>query len=414
MRVWYILMTFPFETETFVANDVRALMRLGIQVSVHALRGRKAYADRLLDERGLTGLPVTHGTCANILRGVVAALMHPLVSARTVIWVITQSRGSPVHLIKGLLLVPRILGLFAHLEDDPPDVVHIYWGHYPAIFGWLVLEYAPDIVLSLSLSAYDLLRDFPGSSAVARRAHLVSTWAATNVPAIAALGVTPATVHVSWQGLDVEQVEGHRLEKLRHRIVTVGRLIADKGMDDVIRAFARVRSQHPDAELVILGDGADRRRLEHLAVTLGVGNSITFRGHVPHHEVFQELATATLFLFLSRYAAERLPNVVREAMACRCVVVTTDTPGIDELMENAVHGWIVPQGAWERAAERAIAVLSDPDAARGMAAAAQSHVLTKFNSLHLMHNMVCKWGERGAARARAASARVERSKATIF
>jgi glycosyltransferase involved in cell wall biosynthesis len=272
--------------------------------------------------------------------------------------------------------------------------VHLYWGHYPATFGWLVLNRAPGVVVSLSLSAYDLLSAFPGSATVARRAHLVSTWAGANVPTIARYGVASASVHVSRQGVDLEQVKGRTFAKASHHVVTAGRLVVEKGMDDVIRAFARLATEYPDARLTILGDGPDRPRLEGLAGQLGLGRAVSFRRHVAHHEVFEELARAELFLFLSRYAAERLPNVVKEAMACRCLVVTTATSGMEELLEDGRHGYVVAQGAWEAAAARAIEAVADRGRSEGMVAAAQSRVLEHFDVRRLMQGMVREWERR--------------------
>ena len=397
MKVWYILMTFPSPSETFVANDLRALVRLGVDVSVHALLGARADAEQLLHARGLGDLKVTHGTTANILRGCLAALTNPVRAARLIAWVVRQSGGRVLHMGKGLVLVPRILGLFEHLEREEPDVVHLYWGHYPSIFGWLVLDSAPRVVVSLSLSAYDLLNGYPGSATVARRAHLVSTWAATNLPAIAERGLSPDAVHVCWQGVDVERFRANQLQKTPHRVVTVGRLVAEKGMDDVIRAFGRIAAIHADAHLVVLGEGPDRRRLEKLAATLGLRDAISFRGHIPHDEVFEELTRAELFLFLSRSPSDRLPNVVKEAMACRCLVVTTATSGIEELLQHGTHGWIVPLGAWEEAAERAIEAFADLDTTRVMVAEAQRHVVETFDLTRLMAGMVGKWQERRAS-----------------
>lgn len=398
MKVWYILMSFPSSTETFAANEVRTLARLGLEISVHSLRGPWADAERMLRERGLADLEVTHGTVRNILRGLLVSFARPLRTVRLAAWIVRHSGGRPVHLVKGLALLPRTLELFDRVHRDRPDVVHIYWGHYPAIFGWLVLEYAPQVVVSLSLSAYDLLRDFPGSIAVARRAHLVSTWAGVNVSAIARRGLPPEVVHVAWQGVDLDNVKDRRFLKVPRRVVSTGRLVSEKGMDDVVRAFARVAAEHPDASLVILGEGPGRRRLEELAATLGVGEAITFRGHVPHHEVFEELAQAEVFLFLSRYVGDRLPNVVKEAMASRCLVVTTATLGIEELLEDGVHGWVVPFDGWEQAAERAIEAFTEPEVARIMAAAAQRHVLENFDLLRLMEKMVRRWEQCGAPR----------------
>ena len=391
MTVWYIVMRFPAPSETFVANDVAALKRLGVDVSVHALLAASADAGRLLDERGLAGVSVTHGKVGNVLRGFVVGVARPLLAVQLLRWAIRHSGGRPAHVVKGLALLPRILELFDRLEHERPDVVHLYWGHYPAIFGWLVLEHAPAVVVSLQLVAYDLQCGFPGTTAVARRAHVVTTCATANVTAIAVDGISRDAVHVYLHGIDREKVKGRRFDKVPHRVITVARLIPGKGVDDVLRAFARLKATCPDAELVILGDGPERRRLERLAASLGVAGSTAFRGHVPHDEVFEELARAELLLFLSH--SERLPNVVKEAMACRCVVVATATLGIEELMDDGVHGWVVPVGAWEQAAERAAAAFAAPESSQAMAAGAQEHVLQKFDLMTLMRGLVRKWEE---------------------
>src|SRR5262245_37818082 len=129
MRVWYIVMRFPYPSETFVANDIGALRQLGVDVSVHALRSPRRDAERLLQERGFADLEVTHGTARNVCRGLWIALTRPRLAASLVLWVIRHSGFRAVHLIKGLALLPRILELFEQLERNPPDVVHIFWGH---------------------------------------------------------------------------------------------------------------------------------------------------------------------------------------------------------------------------------------------------------------------------------------------
>lgn len=84
-------------------------------------------------------------------------------------------------------------------------------------------------------------------------------------------------------------------------------------------------------------------------------------------------------------------------MACRCLVVTTATSGIEELLQHGTHGWIVPLGAWEEAAERAIEAFADLDTTRVMVAEAQRHVVETFDLTRLMAGMVGKWQERRAS-----------------
>ncbi len=395
MRVWTILMTFPLPSETFVCNDVAALRRIGVDVAVHALLPARPDADEILAQRGLADLEVTHGGGVASSRGLVAALRRPGALLYVLGWILSHSVTKPVHLVKSLVLVPRALDLLARALREKPDVVHLYWGHYPAVFGALVARFLPGTVVSMSLSAYDLLRAYPGSARLARSAGLVSTWAGANLPAIEELGVPRDEVHLSWQGVDLRRLPKDLGRKEPRRIVTAGRLVEAKGMDDVLRAFARVVEEWPDARLVVLGDGPDRTRLEQIASELGLSGSTEFRGHVAHDEVFEEMARSEIFVFMSRYAAERLPNVVKEAMACRCVVVSTWTPGMEELMTDGEHGFVVPQGAVDEVAAKIGRVLASPEAAAAMVEAGERRVHAHFDLEKLMAGFVQRWRRAG-------------------
>ena len=119
--------------------------------------------------------------------------------------------------------------------------------------------------------------------------------------------------------------------------------------------FANVLEQHPDATLVILGDGEEREALEAKCRTLNIAHAVEFKGHMNHDEVFAEMAQAELFLFLSY--AERLPNVVKEAMLCECVCVVSDTIGIRELIPDDSYGYVVD--STEQASVTVLKVLSE-------------------------------------------------------
>ena len=65
-----------------------------------------------------------------------------------------------------------------------------------------------------------------------------------------------------------------------HRLIHVGRLVAWKKVDMLIRSFAVVRQQHPTAELLIIGKGPEEICLKQLALDLNLGNSVSFLGGV--------------------------------------------------------------------------------------------------------------------------------------
>jgi glycosyltransferase involved in cell wall biosynthesis len=124
-----------------------------------------------------------------------------------------------------------------------------------------------------------------------------------------------------------------------HRVVLgVGRLTVQKRFDLLIRAFALI--EHRDAQLIILGDGAERSRLLKLIAALGLSNRVTLLGFVD--DVAKQYRQADLFVLTSRY--EGLPAVVLEAMAANCPVLSTDCfAAARSLLETADGCGIIEQ-----------------------------------------------------------------------
>lgn len=353
MKVVYITMQFPAPSEVFASNDVRVLREEGLQIAVHGLRPAHPDHAEMRRQRGLEGVPTTHNTVRSTLRGLLEAARRPGLAVRCLAWLLRATGRRPKQLAKALVLLPRAFAIFAELEADPPDVVHLYWSHYPSLVGFLVQERLPSVVTSVSLAAYDLVREFGGTRLVAHRADVLRTQASVNVPVIARLADVPAeAVHVIYNGVDLERVREARagVRKTPRRILCTGRLVAGKGVDEALRAVALVRRRWPEATLEVLGNGPDRTRLERLAAELGLEDAVSFRGHVAHDEVLRSAAAAEVFLLLTRHASERLPNVVKEGMACGCLCVTTPSPGIEELVEDGVTGFLVGPDDPERAA----------------------------------------------------------------
>lgn len=379
LRVAYVTMAFPALYETFAGSDARALVKAGAAVTVHSLRPPEPLNDRLVAERGLERIPLTHNSLRATARGLLQALRHPAVFFDLLAWLIRGTWRAPRHLVRSLILAPRALDIMATLAADPPDVVHLFWGHYPVLVGYLVRRHMPGTVLSVFLGAYDLEWRYGCTGPLIRQADVVWTHARTNVPELIALGVAPERIHVAHRGVDLEPFRSARPEKIPGRITCVGRLAAEKSMEDVIEAFARIASRAPHASLSIIGDGPERPRLEALASTLGIAGSVTFTGRIPQASVYAELAATDVFLYLARSKTDRLPNVVKEAMASGCACVVSRTAGIDELIEDGVHGFVVDCGAIDAAVERVDWILHHPAEARAIAEAAKERLYQEFD-----------------------------------
>jgi glycosyltransferase involved in cell wall biosynthesis len=379
MKVSYVTMTFPSSPETFASTDVRVLREAGVDVAVYAIRRPERDCQSLIDNRGLRALSIDHGTVAANVSGLWACLRHPMLVAQLVDWLWRSTWRKPRQFVASLALVPRCLGILESLSRERPDVVHLFWGHYPCIVGFLILKALPNIVLSVFLGAYDLTRAFGGSGWVARRADVVWTHAACNLPDLERLGVDRSRIRVAYRGLDLHLFRSTGIVKINHRIVSVGRLIAPKGMDEVLRVFRMVQEKWPGATLVVVGDGPERAGLEHLSKSLGIHRAVKFTGHLPQRDVAREMAAAEVFLLMSHKDSERLPNVVKEAMANRCVCVVTQTPGIDELIVHEEHGFVVHRGDTATAASRIDDVFSRRVDATALLQAASDRVADRFD-----------------------------------
>ena len=120
----------------------------------------------------------------------------------------------------------------------------------------------------------------------------------------------------------------------------IGRLKRYKGVDIVMRAFARLG--HPEAVLEIAGAGDFRPRLEALAHALDLGGRVRFLGFVTEAEKLALLRRSWSVALASPKEGWGLTNV--EAAACGTPVVASNSPGIRESVMDGVTGFLAPHG----------------------------------------------------------------------
>ncbi|GAB4486964.1 MAG: hypothetical protein OHK006_15450 [Thermodesulfovibrionales bacterium] len=121
-------------------------------------------------------------------------------------------------------------------------------------------------------------------------------------------------------------------------IVAVGRLSREKGLDWLLKAFARV-TRDLSARLVILGRGEEEQELRTMAAELGLRDAVDFPGH--QENPYKFMGKADVFVLPSLY--EGFPVALVEAMACGVPVVSTVyNPGATEIIEHEKTGLLVP------------------------------------------------------------------------
>lgn len=139
-------------------------------------------------------------------------------------------------------------------------------------------------------------------------------------------------------------------------ILAVGKLKPQKDFPTLLRAFARVRAERA-ARLVVLGEGPELNALREFARTLGIEQDVDFPGFVDNP--FALMSRAGVFVLSSAW--EGFGNVLVEAMACGCPVISTDCPsGPSEILDDGRYGSLVKVGDSDTLAREILRALDAP------------------------------------------------------
>ena len=124
----------------------------------------------------------------------------------------------------------------------------------------------------------------------------------------------------------------------------------------ILRAFAIIQQQIPEARLTLVGDGSERARLEQLSNELKLRN-VVFAGRVDPSRM-PEFYDAN-DIYLNSPDIDNMPGSIIEAFACGLPVVTTNAGGIPYMVNDGVTGFMVERGDHEGLATKAISLLKD-------------------------------------------------------
>jgi glycosyltransferase involved in cell wall biosynthesis len=188
-------------------------------------------------------------------------------------------------------------------------------------------------------------------------------------------------VVVALNSIDFEEMQPHResAEKLRKAwksgkatrlLVYAGAFYWVKGHACLIKAMARLTQQHPEAKLVLLGEGEEEQGLRALVRDFGLEEQVLFAGH--QRNIADWLSIADVYVQPS--LRDCMPRALLEAMYMGLPVVASDLETIREVVDNGRTGVTVPARSPERLAEGIAHMLENPQAARGMATRARQFV----------------------------------------
>lgn len=249
-------------------------------------------------------------------------------------------------------------------------VLHIYFGHIAPQFIPLMKTWPHPVVVSFHGADAAVDMDKPGYRRAMQEVLRLATQIQCRSEALAQdvlnLGCDPAKVVLQRTGIPMDYwrfVERHAPADGKWRLCQSCRFIEKKGLDLTLRAFAQVLQRHPEAELQLVGGGAEGRRLRELAESLGITSKVKFLGFISQAQLKDILDASHLYLHPSRTGAdgnrEGVPNAMLEAMATGIPVVATRHGGIPEAVTDGVSGLLVGENDHEGLAKAMLRLMED-------------------------------------------------------
>jgi len=219
-------------------------------------------------------------------------------------------------------------------------------------------------------------------------------------------GLPEELLGVVHSGIDVGRLAGAPDRRADYRrefsvpngaplIGTVGHLADHKGQRYLLAAAPAVLARFPQARILVVGAGELLEPLTAQARELGVAERVLFPGF--RSDVPSLLAALDLFVFPSHL--EGLGTSVLDALALGLPVVSTTAGGIPEMIEDGVHGRLVPPRDPQALAAAMIELLERPERARALGAAGRARVMAEFTADRMVEKTLAEYGWlAGAAR----------------
>lgn len=259
------------------------------------------------------------------------------------------------------------------------DVIHVfsasYWSYLLAPLPAMLVGrvYGKRVVLNYhSGEAADHFARSRLAVRTTRLAHEVVVPSDYLVDVLATFGIAARTI---FNFVDVESIPYRKRMALKPKFLSNRNLEPMYNVACVLRAFARIQREFPEAELVVAGFGSQREPLERLAADLGLRNT-TFVGRISPEAMAEYYDQVDLFLNGSDI--DNMPLSIMDSFAAGVPVVSTNAGGIPYLVRNGETGLLVDQGNDEALAAATLRLLRDDALALRIGDAARDECVTRF------------------------------------
>jgi glycosyltransferase involved in cell wall biosynthesis len=393
-RIAYLMSHYPAISHTFVMREVEHLRMTGIDVetlSIHRARAEELLsdADHRAAETTVSVLPT--GVCSLVFAHLEALLRFPrrylstlALALRTGAPGVRQRLWHLFYFGEAMVMLRHcrragIAHIHAQFADSATDVAMLI-AHYRRGQSVAGMQCSWSLAVHGSVEFYNVERyALTDKIEHARFAVAISDFGRSQLMRLSA-SERWAHIHVVRCGIEPAAYTPppeRSSSATGAEILFVGRLLHGKGLSLLFEAVALLRDRGLDLFATIVGDGPARCEVESVARQLGLSKHARFVGSVGQDDLCEHYARADIFCLPS--FAEGIPVVAMEAMAMQLPVVTTRIMGIPELIEDGVHGLLVPPGRVDALTEALERLARGPDERRRLGRAAREKVSQDYD-----------------------------------
>ena len=401
MNIAFIVGLFPALSETFILNQITGLIDRGHEVDIYAHcpdNTTKIHPEVLkyrLLERTYYDVSVPH----NLFKRLLKALWLVIINFHKSPFVILRSLNVFKYGRQALSL--RLLYMvFPYIGRKPYDIIHCHFGPN-GLHGVRLRELgAIKGKIAATFHGYDIRLGIQNGhdyyAELKKNGDVFLSISPYNKRHLLTFGFDPNKIVDLPVGIDTRRFSSHWESELHlnhddHRtvrILTVGRLIPEKGLEYGIRSIKEILKRNSSAQIEynIVGDGEQKSQLEKLTRTLNLTGIVRFLGSLDQSGVQKTLRQADVFLLPS--TNEALPVCLMEAQATGLPVVASAVGSVDKVVNNGSSGFLVQAGDVEALSEKLIYLIEHPEIWPEMGRAGRAYVEANYDINKLNDRLV--------------------------
>ena len=240
--------------------------------------------------------------------------------------------------IKQLILLPKAILISEKINNNPPELIHLFWGHYPSL---VILNLKKNLTskISIFLGAYDFRKKLEISRDASLKANIIFTHSNKRVIQIKKFLGNNSKIICNYRGLDFDEFKNNSFYKKKYTFCAASVLEKHKNVEAIIDNFFYIQKKFPESKLFIIGTGSQESSLKRMVSNLKLEKSIKFTGWLPKKKLYKILSKTQFLLHFSKI--DVIPNIIKEAMYSKCFVLCSKTFAIEEIINHSKNGFLV-------------------------------------------------------------------------